>query len=99
MYGEVYHAMFTNLLQHVVEKSQAGLNVAASAAVKVQTDEDVSLFGGASQFSLTLASIGDSCYFVPCRAEWFFGVGGYLEETASYVLGKFTISVSVADDE
>ena len=89
MYGQVHHAVFANLFQHVVEEPQARLDVAASVAVKIHLDINIRLFGGAPNFCRALTTV---CYLgslVPTT---------YLQESASDVFSKFAVGIAVAND-
>ena len=63
--SEVYHAMLANLLQHVVEESQACRDVAMAIAVKVHLDVNVRFFSGALHLGSTLTPIGDVYGMLP----------------------------------
>ena len=89
MNGKIYHAVFADLFEHVVEESQSGLDVATAVAVEVDADEDVGLLGGALHFCSTFATIGDGCSVGPITN---------LYEATADVLGEATVGIAVAND-
>ena len=88
MDGEVYHAMFANLFEHVVEESQTGMNVAASIAVQIEFDIDIRLFCRALHLGSTFTAKGYLCHLVPVAD---------LQELTTDVLSKLTVGVTVAN--
>ena len=87
--GQVHHAVFANLLQHVVEESQACLNVTVAVAIKVHLNIYIGLLGGALYLCSALTSIGNGSHLVPVA---------HLQESATDVLCKFTVCITIAND-
>ena len=63
--GEVYHAVFANLFQHVVEETQSCLNVATTVAVEVDLYPYIRLFGSATNLSGTFSAKSDGSSLLP----------------------------------
>ena len=63
--GQIHHAVFANLFQHVVEESQSRLNVAVPVSVQVHLDIDVCFLGGALNFCRAFSAIGNGSHLVP----------------------------------
>ena len=66
--GEVHHAMFADLLKHVVKETQTGGDVATASAIKVDLDMDVGLLGGTLYLSRAFAGKQQFADLVPRHA-------------------------------
>lgn len=77
------------LLQHVVEESQASMNVGLSATVKVETNRDICLIGLALHLSKAFSGKSYLGYASPIV------VIGYDERVAPQITGKLGIAIPV----
>ena len=89
MNGKVNHAVTSDLFEHVVEETEARLNVALACTIEVDTYQNVRLLGGAAHFGRAFTSKDNLCHLSPFA---------YLLEAAADVLGKEPVSITVTDD-
>ena len=68
MYGEIHHAMLTNLFQHVVEEAQSCRYIALARTIEIYLDIDVCFLGGALHLSDTVTCKENFSYLVPIHS-------------------------------
>jgi len=95
--GQVNHSVLANLLEHVVEETQACLDVALAVAVEVNLHEDVGLLRSALYLGSALSAVGDGHCPLPALSSCAAGSTVNLQESAADVLRKLAVSVPVAN--
>ena len=88
MYRQVHHAMFADLLQHVVEESQSRRDVTLSRAVQTDLDFNIRLLRGTLHLCITLTGKEGLRHLVPTA---------YLQELTSDVLRKLAVGITVTN--
>ena len=96
--SEVNHAVFANLLQHVIEETKSRLDIAIAIAVEVNLHQDIRFLGGTTNLCSALATKSNGCCFVPALSSQPTRGTVYLQETTTDVLGELTVCFAVAND-
>ena len=92
MDSEVHHAVLAYLLQHVVEETKTGRNVAFAAAIEIYLDVDIRLLGGALHLGNAVAGKENLSNLIPVHA-----VFSENQTLAAQIFCKLGIGFTVAD--
>lgn len=93
LHSEVDHTVAANLVEHMVEETNARLDVGLSTTVEVQLHVDIRLAGGAPQFSFALSGENQLGNLLPSHT-----VAAQNQRLAPQILRKLGVGISVADD-